>query len=72
MSNYAIHSIDPLDVLSSCTSYFLLLVPISNHLVSLLVHGRNALVKARVTPCEYSQRLTLVIRAGLQGVVYSQ
>jgi len=52
MSNYAIHSIDALDILSSCTSYFFLLVPISDHLATLLVHGRNAPINVWVTLSE--------------------
>lgn len=65
MNNYAIHSIDPLVMLSSCTSYFSLLVPISNYLVTLFIHSRNAPVSVWVALCEYSQRLMLGIVAGL-------
>lgn len=53
MNNCTIHSIDPLDMLSFYTSYFVLLVPHSNPLVSLLVHSKNASIK-RVCLTEYS------------------
>lgn len=71
MNNCTIHSIDPLDMLSFYTSYFVLLVPHSNPLVSLLVHSKNASIK-RVCLTEYSWELMLDMETGIQGVLCSQ
>jgi len=54
MNNCATQSIDPLVVLSFYASYFVLLVPNSNPLVSFLVHSKNVPIKC-MCHTEYSQ-----------------